>query len=135
MALQRGLTKEDFSKALSRRAVQVVFRENSEGLIYGITFTDHHSKCVFNGSALGKSYSAKAITETFSSGPNDISKSRGKFESKIDEALKPVSINHVEVGEPSKNHFLSALFKTEYEEPISNHLAGKRRKKKRRIHL
>lgn len=134
MALQQGLTKDDFSRALSRKAVQVVFRANSEGLIYGITFTDHNSKCVFNGSALGKSYSAKAITETFSNVPNGITKSRGKFETKIDEAFKSASTDSFK-GQPSENQFISALFRTEYEEPINNHLEGKRRKKKRRIHL
>jgi len=32
-------------------------------MIYGITYVDHQTKCVFNGSALGKQYSAKAIQE------------------------------------------------------------------------
>ncbi|HET7119139.1 MAG TPA: relaxase, partial [Hanamia sp.] len=34
---------------------------NESGLIYGITYVDHYTKCVFSGSALGKQYSAKAI--------------------------------------------------------------------------
>ncbi len=36
---------------------------SKEGLVYGITYVDHRTKCVFNGSALGKKYSAKAIQE------------------------------------------------------------------------
>ena len=31
--------------------------------MYGITYVDHTTKCVFNGSSLGKEYSAKAVQE------------------------------------------------------------------------
>jgi hypothetical protein len=40
-----------------------VVRQNEEGRIYGLTFIDNSSKCVFNGSALGKQYSAKRILD------------------------------------------------------------------------
>jgi hypothetical protein len=53
----------DFMKELSKENIDVVLRKNKEGLIYGITYVDHKTKCVFNGSDLGKSYSAKAILE------------------------------------------------------------------------
>jgi len=35
-------------------------------LIYGLTFIDHKHRTVFNGSDLGKAYSAKAVTERYS---------------------------------------------------------------------
>src|SRR5205823_278809 len=38
-------------------------RQNKDGNVYGITYVDHRDKCVFNGSDLGKQYSAKAIEE------------------------------------------------------------------------
>jgi hypothetical protein len=41
----------------------VVIRKGKEDVIYGITYVDHKTKCVFNGSDLGKQYSAKAILE------------------------------------------------------------------------
>ena len=40
---------------------QVVLRQNDTGIIYGITYVDHKTRCVFNGSNLGKQYSANAI--------------------------------------------------------------------------
>ena len=40
-----------------------MLRQNANGFLYGITYVDHQTKCVFNGSALGKAYSAKAIQE------------------------------------------------------------------------
>ncbi len=53
----------DFVKALEKDNIMVVFRQNDEGRVYGITFIDNHNKVVFNGSDLGKQYSAKAIME------------------------------------------------------------------------
>jgi hypothetical protein len=50
-------------KILEKQGINTVFRKNEEGLLYGITYVDHVSKCVFNGSTLGKQYSAKAIQE------------------------------------------------------------------------
>lgn len=49
--------------ALKKEGVDVVLRRNDEGLIYGVTYVDHKTKFVFNGSALGKAYSANAIRE------------------------------------------------------------------------
>jgi hypothetical protein len=54
--------------ALKTDGIDTVIRQNDDGLIYGITFIDHRSKVVFNGSALGKTYSAKAILERCSGG-------------------------------------------------------------------
>jgi len=48
---------------LEKEGVKAVLRQNADGLVFGITFVDHRTKCVFNGSALGKQYSAKAIQE------------------------------------------------------------------------
>ena len=49
--------------ALKKQGVDTVVRRNEQGLIYGITYVDHQSKCVLNGSNLGKAYSANAIKE------------------------------------------------------------------------
>jgi hypothetical protein len=46
------------AKALQKENIQVVSRQNNNGIIYGITYVDHQTKCVFNGSDLGKQYSA-----------------------------------------------------------------------------
>ena len=49
--------------ALEKQGISIVLRQNEAGLIYGITYVDHKTLSVFNGSALGKAYSAKAIQE------------------------------------------------------------------------
>lgn len=50
-------------EVLSREGIDVVLRQNNDGLLYGITYVDHKNKCVFNGSDLGKQYSATAILQ------------------------------------------------------------------------
>lgn len=49
--------------ALKNEGVDMVLRRNDDGLVYGVTYVDHRTKWVFNGSALGKAYSANAIRE------------------------------------------------------------------------
>jgi len=40
-------------------------RRNDQGRIYGITFIDHNDRCVFNGSRLGKEFSANVFNDRF----------------------------------------------------------------------
>ncbi|QKJ32875.1 relaxase/mobilization nuclease domain-containing protein [Mucilaginibacter mali] len=53
----------EFVAALKKEGIDVVVRQNKDGVVYGITYVDHRQKAVFNGSDLGKGYSAKAILE------------------------------------------------------------------------
>ncbi|MGN6531211.1 MAG: relaxase/mobilization nuclease domain-containing protein, partial [Ginsengibacter sp.] len=48
---------------LEKENISTVIWHNRERIIYGLTFIDHKTKCVFNGSDLGKQYTAKAIIE------------------------------------------------------------------------
>ena len=59
------ITKATFVKELKEQGIDIAFRQNEQGFIFGVTFIDHHNKVVFNGSDLGKAYSAKAITDRF----------------------------------------------------------------------
>jgi len=61
--LGKDKSLEGLIAALKKQGVDTVIRRNEQGLIYGITYVDHQSKCVFNGSNLGKAYSANAIRE------------------------------------------------------------------------
>ncbi|MES2329289.1 MAG: relaxase/mobilization nuclease domain-containing protein [Bacteroidota bacterium] len=61
--LKKNMPLEDFIKALQKEQIQVVLRKNEAGIIYGITYVDHKGKSVFNGSTLGKQYSAAAIKQ------------------------------------------------------------------------
>jgi hypothetical protein len=50
-------------KALQKEGVQAVIRRNEQGIVYGMTYIDYKNKVVFNGSDLGKEYSAKGLIE------------------------------------------------------------------------
>ncbi|GAB6013511.1 conjugal transfer protein MobB [Viscerimonas tarda] len=57
--------RADFEGALAKQGISVLFRENEQGRIYGATFIDHEQKCVFNGSRLGKEFSANVFNDLF----------------------------------------------------------------------
>lgn len=54
-----------FERELMRQGIGVVFRTNEAGRIYGATFIDHTDKTVFNGSRLGKEFSANVFNDLF----------------------------------------------------------------------
>lgn len=79
--LKGGQNLEGLIAALKSQGVDTVVRQNEEGLIYGITYVDHQSKGVFNGSSLGKAYSANAIRERcLSTGASEGKKQSGQAE-------------------------------------------------------
>lgn len=65
MALLREpiLPLTELARRLEKEGISTVFRKSTEGLLYGITYVDHTTKNIFNGSSLGKQYCAKAIEE------------------------------------------------------------------------
>lgn len=64
-AMQDISTKEVFARRLKEADIEVVYRINPEGRLYGITFIDHTTRTVFNGSRLGKAFSANVFNELF----------------------------------------------------------------------
>ena len=63
--LKQTYHKDKFVELLKAKGIDVVFRHTADGRIYGATFIDHRTKCVFNGSRLGKNLSANALQEHF----------------------------------------------------------------------
>ena len=63
--LAQSTGKDDFTAKLKDCGIDVVFRYTDEGRIYGVTFIDHNTMTVLNGSRLGKQFSANAINERF----------------------------------------------------------------------
>lgn len=54
-------SKNTLQEVLEKENIKVIYHENTEGITYGITFLDMKAKVVYNGSDLGKNYSASAI--------------------------------------------------------------------------
>lgn len=61
----KGSNFDAFVRYMVDNQVYPVVRQNNEGRIYGLTFIDNSTKCVFNGSTLGKPYSAQGILNRF----------------------------------------------------------------------
>lgn len=64
--------RKNFINLLKARNIDVVLRENDEGRIYGVTFVDHNTREVYNGSRLGKEFSANAFEALFNGGRKEI---------------------------------------------------------------
>ena len=73
-AMKLPLNRAYFEKQLSANNINVVFRQNEAGRIYGVTFIDHQNKCVLNGSRLGKEFSANVFNELLTSFKEDNNK-------------------------------------------------------------
>ena len=69
-ALAIATDKSDFIAKLKERNIDAVIRYTDEGRIYGVTFIDHNTITVLNGSRLGKEFSANAINEQFNNPAN-----------------------------------------------------------------
>jgi hypothetical protein len=122
--LRRRLSKEAFIKALADKGVFVLFRENEEGRVYGVTFVDNQNKVVFNGSDLGKAYGARSILEQFSQAP-DVPASGMRSHTHAAEMHK----GEVDL---QVNQFLKELTTAQAHDFTSPEAAMKKRRKKRK---
>ncbi|MDM1550505.1 conjugal transfer protein MobB [Empedobacter falsenii] len=88
-ALQTSTNELTFKNRLAEQNINVVIRKNSEDRIYGVTFIDHHSKTVWNGSRLGKEFSANAFHESWKNDSiqNNNSTTENKSSIKLNENL------------------------------------------------
>ena len=64
-ALREARDEADFRRRLAAMNVDLVLRLGESGRIYGVTFIDHESRTVLNGSRLGKEFSANALEARF----------------------------------------------------------------------
>ena len=64
-ALAISKTRGQFTQQLQKQGIDLVFRENKDGRIYGVTFIDHSQHTALNGSRYGKAFSANALNEKF----------------------------------------------------------------------
>lgn len=60
-ALRKSASRSEFVQMLSKKHINAVFRSNTEGQFYGLTFIDNKRGCVFNGSDVCREYSCKKI--------------------------------------------------------------------------
>ncbi len=124
--------------ALSQKQIYTVLRQNTEGRLYGITFVDNQNKVVFNGSDLGKGYSATALQSRLGSGEKDVSATHEKKSGDTSNSNRD-KIQQKQFDKsndlPVKNEsLLETLMSTKEQfDNVPNGLLQKKRKKKRKI--
>lgn len=126
---------ESFSRSLTQSGVSTVVLRNGQGRIYGMTFVDHDSRTVWNGSMLGRECSANAFNELWNGQPRSLPE-----DSSDTEAMNQVrnTQDHDELSLEalgSLGSILSGFFAgnaaADYgEQPVPEHLKHKRKKKK-----
>lgn len=136
VALLNPTSKAKFAKDLNAQNIQVIFRQNEEGRIYGLTFVDHRSKAVFNGSDLGKAYSATMLTARFlnyDSSLHGSNKAQGYHDGK--RPLGNDNTPSVEQASGTNSNMLDILFTEEHQDfSAIGKLQQRKRRKKRKGH-
>jgi len=137
--LNKGsVSLEAFEKELGKENVSVVLRRGKDDVIYGITYIDHRSKTVFNGSDIGVSFSAKAILEKCR--PSTALKPSQTSDSLVKEMpMLPTNANS-KLSEKQPTQFELKLpevnlSETPAGESIPYQLKKRRRRKKKRISI
>lgn len=128
------VSKSEFQKQLYDAGIHTILRHSNEGRLYGVTFVDHRSKTVFNGSDLGKEYSAnmlsirfakEAITDNSKWNKNSAPNGKIRYEQ------PSVNFN----ASDNNNSLIDALFKEEHQDLAAiDRLQQRKRKKKRKGH-
>jgi predicted lactoylglutathione lyase len=93
----------EFKNKLQEMGISTVVRRNASGRIYGITFIDHESKSVWNGSRLGKEFSANAFNQIWNVSLDHKEQVNNNVEKLIGIQGKP------EISNPEKPHELFEL--------------------------
>lgn len=118
IALQSTRDELAFKKQLAEQGINVMLRKNDTGRIYGITFIDHNSKSVWNGSHLGKEFSAN----TFNGYWNNNIKPEIKDPVELQAKTSPSNDPDLPVEEP---HYLFDFLNTEkHEDGLIEALGG-----------
>lgn len=132
---ERAMPITELARRLQKEGINTIFRRNTEGLLYGITYVDHTTKNVFNGSSLGKQYSAKAIEERCGLQVAGEEKRNQIYEKLPSKELLIDDLQHQKdtITIPDLVKVLDMIMQAEYSSDyLPNQLINKRNKKKRR---
>lgn len=135
----KNLSLNELTKRLEREGIRTVLRRSEAGLLYGITYVDHKTHNVFNGSSLGKEYSAKAIQdrcgEKISHAEKNLNQGENLenfelFFSQMDQILDEQTSGLAKVTEKIINTLLGPVYVNHYipyELTMKGHLRKRRR--------
>lgn len=126
-------SESGFRQALQQKDIEVIYRKNDQGRLYGVTYVDHKSKVVFNGSDLGKAYSAAGLINWFTSPEVNRPANTIKFR-RLDDSIKTSKWSNITFNQnPDQPSLIDDLLKSEYQEDNMPDSQLRRRKKKRKV--
>ncbi|MEQ7802078.1 relaxase/mobilization nuclease domain-containing protein [Pedobacter sp. ASV1-7] len=133
LSLPGKMSRSQFEQEMKKQGVEVAFRQNAQGFIFGVTFVDHHSQTVFNGSDLGKAYTAKAISDRFRAASlKTVQENKPSIRPKVKPSTDIRQSLKDDVRPEGKTNFLEALLaKTQPEYGTGMPRRRKKRKKRR----
>jgi hypothetical protein len=125
-AMREVKSTNDFQSLLKKKNIGVIFRENEQGRIYGVTFIDYQNRTVMNGSRLGKEFSVNVFNDLFNNPDRQAGESKHNIFSdtpKQPEQLQQHSLSDSSLGSvfgildvnPSDNDFEEENFAREQE--------------------
>lgn len=135
---QSPSSMKELTEQLKQKNIYTVLRQNAEGRLFGITFVDNQNKVVFNGSDLGKSYSAAALQSRLAAGTqkllnNDDKKGGGSGSSIEKEMVRQKQQDKTIPLTTKTDSALDVLLSTkEQYDNVPGSLMKKKRKKKKR---
>jgi len=126
----QAISLEQFKSELKKVEVTLIIRQNVDGRIYGISFIDNVNRAIFNGSDLGKNYSAAAIIAELQSKPT------GNVSTAVDKTSQKTFISeptHTQLFTGHRTHgLLEELLNPLDPNAPPNQFEPKKKKKKRR---
>ena len=118
IALKSTSDEQAFKKQLAEQGIKVVVRRNDTGRIYGITFIDHNSKAVWNGSRLSTELSANIFNDYWNN----------NIKPEIKEASVPIpkqsTSNDADLPAEEPHHLFDFLTTDKHEDGLVEALGG-----------
>lgn len=135
-AMRETGNETELRQKLQEKDIDLYLRRNNTRRITGVTFIDHQSRCVLNGSRLGKEFSANVFNNLFRESPVAEGHTKQVEEKEpFTPVAEPFSAAYSQAGSiESAISSLFSIFSPEPEPYIENQqqLRKKRKKKKRR---
>lgn len=136
-SLDGSHTGSEFRANLRKEGLDLVLRYGNGGRLFGVTFIDHNSRTVLNGSALGKDFSANVLGARFAdfaTGENQqpvLSIPQKEALRPLQEEKQPTTVKGYS-GDDSPVGSLFSVLTPEPDQQDDNLLMPKKRKKKKR---
>lgn len=118
IALKSTTDELSFKKQLAEQGINVVVRRNNTGRIYGMTFIDHNSKAVWNGSRLSKELSANTFNDYWNNNIKPEIKEPVEFQPKISTS------NDADLPSEAPHHLFDFLNTNKHEDGLIEALGG-----------